>query len=313
MNRSAYLLLALLLGLTACNRKPVVTRTDTMFSGEAKVAIDETCLPFMREEVTVFESLNDEADIQPIYLSDEEAIKLLLNDSLRLVVAARDFTPEEKIYLQQEKKLLPRSNKIALDAVALIVHKNNKDTFMTVSNLKKILTGKTTKWNQLYPGSTLGDFRVVFDRPTSSTVRYLKETICENQAFGESIKAMPSSEEVIDFVAKTPNAIGVVGAAWVSDPLDTLSLLFIDRIRVMSVSPYDEAREDNSYLPQAAWIALKYYPLTRDLYMLISDAPSHLPSGFMNFVGGDRGQRIILKSGIVPANRPSRIVSMKPE
>jgi phosphate transport system substrate-binding protein len=81
----------------------------------------------------------------------------------------------------------------------------------------------------------------------------------------------------------------------------------------MAVSPFEEARDDNSYLPQAAWIAMEKYPLTRSIYILTSDAPGHLPSGFMNFVGGEKGQRLILKSGIVPANRPMRLVSMKPE
>jgi phosphate transport system substrate-binding protein len=107
--------------------------------------------------------------------------------------------------------------------------------------------------------------------------------------------------------------LGIVAVSWISDPKDTLSLSFIDKIRVMSVSPYEEAREDNSYLPFAAWIALKYYPLTRDIYSISSDAPGYLPSGFMHFIGGDRGQRIIMKSGIFPANRPIRLVTMNPK
>ncbi len=287
-------------------------RTDTMTSGVAKVAIDETCLPFMREEVGVFESINNDADIQEQYMSDEEAISLLLKDSIRLAVTSRDFTQAEKDRLK-ENKLLSRSIKIALDAVALIIHGSRTDTLIGVPTLKKMLTGSITEWSQVVPGSKLGKIRIVFDKPTSSTVRFLQEKVCENEPFGENIKAMPSSEEVIDFVSKTPGALGIVGAAWVSDPTDTLSLTFIDKIRVMAVSPFEDAREDNSYLPQAAWIAMKYYPLTRDIYMLTSDAPNHLPSGFMNFVGGDKGQRLILKSGIVPANRPMRVVSMKPE
>lgn len=312
MKRSVIFLLSVTLGFSACNRDRAAVRTDTMSSGVAKVALDETCLPFMREEVGVFESLFNEADIQEIYLSDEEAISLLLKDSVRLVVAARDFTQAEKDRLR-ENKLLSRSNKIALDAVALIIHGKRRDTLMSVPALKKIVTGATTDWGEVSPGSKLGKIRVVFDKPTSSTVRYLQENVCDNEPFGKDIKAMPSTEDVIEFVANTPNALGIVGVAWISDPNDTLSLKFIDRIRVMAVSPFEDARDDNSYLPQAAWIALKKYPLTRDIYILTSDAPGHLPSGFMNFVGGEKGQRLILKSGIIPANRPMRVVSMKPE
>jgi len=302
----------LALSFVSCNRQPATIRTDTMTSGEITVAIDETSLPFMREEVAVFESINEEATINPLYLSDEEAISLLLKDSVRLVVASRDLTTSEYQFIR-ENKLLPRAIRIALDGVALIINNKNNDTLMSIPTLKKILTGSIKNWSEVFPGSRLGPIRVVFDNPSSSTVRYIKDTVCNDEPFSDNIKAQLSNEAVIDFVSKTPNALGIISASWISDPTDTLSLTFIDKIRVMAVCPYEDAREDNSYLPQAAWIALKYYPLTRDIYMITSDAPSYLPSGFMHFVGGDRGQRIILKSGIVPSNPPLRLISVRPE
>ncbi|NLT02832.1 MAG: phosphate ABC transporter substrate-binding protein [Bacteroidales bacterium] len=310
MKKAYFSLLILALIGTACQRQQPTTRTDTMTSGQIQVAIDETCLPFMRDEIAVFEGLNPEASITPLYMNDEAAIDLLLKDSLRLVVAARDFTQAEKDIIKANK-LLARSNKIAKDAVALIIHRNNKDTLLALPTLKKILTGAITDWKQVIPGSTLGPIRVVFDNPSSSTIRFVKDTVCQGEAFGPNIKSQPSNEAVIDFVANTPNALGIIGAGWIADKTDTLNIKFSDRIRVMAITPYDEAREDNSYLPQPAWIAMGRYPLTRDLYVLTSDAPSHLPSGFMHFLGGEKGQRLILKSGLVPANAPLRVISVK--
>lgn len=309
MKRTLFALLILALTGTACQRQQPVTRTDTMTSGAIQVGIDETCLPFMRDEIAVFESQNPDASITPLYVTDEEAIDLLLKDSLRLVVAARDFTQAEKDRLKANK-LLPRSNKIAKDAVALIIHRANKDTLLSLITLKKILTGAITDWKEVIPGSTLGPIRVVFDNPASSTIRFVKDTVCQGEAFGPAIKAQASNEAVITFVAETPNALGIIGAGWIADKKDTLNLTFTNKIRVMALTPYEEAREDNSYLPQAAWIAMGRYPLTRDVYMLTSDAPSHLPSGFMHFVGGEKGQRLILKSGLVPANAPLRVISV---
>lgn len=310
MKRAIFPLMVLTLVFTACHRQPPVTRTDTMTSGHLVVAIDETCLPFMREEIAVFEGLNIEASVTPLYINDEDGIDLLLKDSLRLVIAARDFTQAEKDHLKANK-LLPRSNLIAKDGVAFIVHRNNKDTLLALPTLKKILTGAITEWSQVYPGSKLGPIRVVFDTPTSSTIRYLQEKVCHGAAFSPDIKAQPSNEAVFEYVSQTPNALGIIGAAWVVDQRDTLNVKFSDRIRVMAVTPYDEAREDNSYQPHPAWIALGRYPLTREIYALTSDAPGHLPSGFMHFIGGEKGQRIILKSGLVPANAPLRLVSIK--
>jgi phosphate transport system substrate-binding protein len=38
-----------------------------------------------------------------------------------------------------------------------------------------------------------------------------------------------------------------------------------------------------------------------------------LGSGFVSFVSGEKGQRIILKSGLVPATMPIRIIQVKNE
>ncbi|MDD4922337.1 MAG: phosphate ABC transporter substrate-binding protein, partial [Bacteroidales bacterium] len=143
--------------------------------------------------------------------------------------------------------------------------------------------------------------------------RFVRDSVCGGKPISGNVKAMNSNLDVIDFVSKTPNAIGVIGVNWVSNRKDTTNLSFISQIRVMSVSPYDDARVDNSYQPFAAYLALRKYPLVRDIYMITSDLAGGLPAGFLHFVAGDRGQRIILKCGLVPANRPMRLVSVKSE
>jgi len=302
--------LSFALAITACNRKERVYRTDTMTSGVASVVSDDCFSPIVQEEVSVFEALNENATINPVYTDEVTAMNLLLKDSIRLVIAARDLTSNEFKFLES-KKLYPRSNKIAVDGIALIINSKNKDSIISVSTIKKILSGDINNWNELNPKSVLGKIRVVFDNPNSSTVRYIQDSICNNKPMSANVKAQKTNKAVIDFVSKTPNAIGIIGVNWVSNPKDTTNLSFIDGIRVMSVSYFDDAREDNSYQPFAAYLALKKYPLTRDIFMITSDVRGGLPSGFLHFVCGDRGQRIILKSGLVPATRPMRLVSIK--
>ncbi len=174
------LLIMMLSGLISCQRKPAVERHDTMTSGEATVAIDECFLPFMREEIAVFQGINEDATIHPLYVSEKEAFDLLFKDSVRLIVAGRNITEAEKERLK-DMKLIPRSIKIAEDAVALIVHASNKDTIVSIPTLKKMMTGKITRWNQLNPHSSLGTIQVVFDHPSSSTIRYINEKVCQKE------------------------------------------------------------------------------------------------------------------------------------
>ena len=81
----------------------------------------------------------------------------------------------------------------------------------------------------------------------------------------------------------------------------------------MSVSNSGHATVANSYKPYQAYLALREYPLTHIVYILVNDPRMGLPTGLMTFLTGDRGQRIILKSGIVPATQPVRLVNVKDE
>ena len=79
----------------------------------------------------------------------------------------------------------------------------------------------------------------------------------------------------------------------------------------MSVSTEDPAIPSESYKPYQAYIALGQYPLCRDVFAVMNDPRGGVASGFYTFLCSDRGQRIILKSGLVPATQPLRIVNTK--
>lgn len=310
MSKASFLL-AIVLGFTflACNQKRGPERTDTTAAGVATVVCDDCFSPIIREEANVFEALNSDATIQLKVANEVDAFNLLFKDSIRLIVAARDLTPKEKQALI-DMKLVPRSTRIAVDGIALIINKSNKDSLITVEEFRKILSGQIRTWNDLRPGSSKSTIDVVFDNANSSTVRYVQDSITKGKILSKNAYAKQNNQAVLDYVSKTPNALGIIGVNWVSNPDDSTKLTFINKIRVMAVSPYDVADVDNSYTPVPAYLMLEQYPFFRNIYMIISDPPGYLPSGFMNFVGSDKGQRIILKSGLVPSTRPMRLVNV---
>ena len=71
-----------------------------------------------------------------------------------------------------------------------------------------------------------------------------------------------------------------------------------------------EATVDNSYKPFQAYLFYGHYPLARPIYILLNDPRNGLSWGFSNFLTLDRGQRIILKAGLVPATQPIRVVNV---
>ena len=285
-------LAVILILVSACQSKSKDGLTDTYTSGVIAIAADESFQPIVQEEVDVFEGVFPLAGIVPRYVTEVEAVNLLLKDSLRLAITSRRLTPEEMNSFNS-RKFFPQEIKIATDGLALITNKDNPDTLITVNDIRDILTGKTTQWREIYPASQLKDIRLVFDNKNSSTVRFAVDSICKGAPLSDQIKALKTNREVIDFVSKTPDAIGIIGVNWLSDRNDSTGLSFSKEVRVMSVSAADKATPENSFKPYQ------------------NDPRSALPWGFASFLASDRGQRIILKSGLVPATQPVRVVNIK--
>lgn len=296
--------------LSACTSSQKKGKEETLYSGKISIAVDESFKPIMEEELQVYQALTPEAVITPIYCSEVEAVNLLLKDSVRLAITNRRLTEEELISFHT-RKFFPESVRMALSGVALITHRDNPDSLITVKDFRRIATGEITNWKELNPNSKLERMQVVFDNPNSGTVHYVIDSICQGKPLSTSLKAQKSNEEVINYVATTPEAIGVIGANWVGNKADTTRLSFNQKVRVMAVSSSVNATSENSYRPYQAYLALKKYPLTHDVYILINDPKGALPTGVMTFLIGDRGQRIILKSGLVPATQPIRVVNVK--
>ena len=289
-----------------CDRRKV-TRLDTEASGTAIIASDECFAPILKEELDVFTGSNPEAIITPIYAGENEVFDLLLSDSVRLIVAARDVNESEKSLIQ-EMRLSVRSQLIAKDGIALIINRNNPDSLINTTLLKDVMTGRISNWNEISTSkkSNLGEIKVVFDHPNSSTLRFISEAITKGDSLSSQLRALKSNQEVIEYVKNTPNALGIIGVNWISNPNDSTKLSFDETIRVMSVGIEDEITTENTYKPVPAYLNNTNYPLIRDVFIILTDLRGTLPAGFVKFMAGDAGQRIILKAGLVPATRPTR-------
>lgn len=303
-------LLVMLSLLSACQGKPKDGLTDTYTSGVIAIAADESFRPIVQEEIDVFEGMFPLAGIVPRYVTEVEAVNLLLKDSLRLAITSRRLTPEEMNSFHS-RKFYPQEIKIATDGLALITHRGNRDTLITMKDIRRILTGDAKRWKDIYPDSRLEDIRLVFDHKNSSTVRFAVDSICKGASLSDQVKALKTNKEVIEYVARTPDAIGIIGVNWLSDKNDSTGLSFSKEVQVMSVSAADKATPENSFKPYQAYLFYGDYPLARSIYALLNDPRSALTWGFASFLSSDRGQRIILKSGLVPATQPVRVVNVK--
>jgi phosphate transport system substrate-binding protein len=299
--------------ILGCNNKNTGdTYTDTPTTGKVAIAVDETFQPIIEAELQVFHAVYRYAVIQPKYLPEVDVFNLLLHDSVRLAIVSRPLNAKEMNYFHS-RKFFPKEIPVAVDGIAVLVNPSNPDTLFSVSQLRKIMLGEITDWKQINPRSKLGEIKVVFDNPNSSTVRFVVDSITKSQNLGKQLSAMQYNIDVADFISKTPNAIGVMGISWISDSRDPKSLSFLKKVKVSGISTLDPPTPENCYQPFQAYIATGKYPLTRFVYMILTEPRAGLGTGFTSFVAGDKGQRIILKTGILPYVEPVRIVNVKEE
>jgi len=305
--------MTLLLGLLAasCTDKPKSGRTDTYSSGAITFASDESFSPIIDEEIQVFQSIYPKAKLTPVYTNEIDAINMLLNDSLQLIITSRDYTKKEIEFLKS-KNFLPKSIPLAYDGLALIINNENLDSCISVKDFKRILTGEAKLWSDVYSGSKRGDIIVCFDNKQSSTVHFCVDSLLNGRPINSpNITAAKTSQEVIEYVEETPNALGIIGSNWLNDKRDTTNVTFNKNIRVMAVSRLDNASGFNSFKPYQYYLYDGHYPLIRTVYALLNDPLNGLPWGFAHFMESYKGQLIIKKSGMLPYMAGTQIVDVK--
>lgn len=303
---SVTLLLAVL--LVACGKQKSTETKNTMRSGYIKIAVDQTVQNVIQQQIDVFEGLYP-VDIEPIYTTEQEAVELLKNDSVRLAVTARKFTEAEVSYFNS-KTFQPEAVRIAIDGVAVITNPANRDSVISARDMKRILTGEVTQWNQIFPGSRLGKIQVVFDNTNSSIVRYANDSICRDIPLSKELNALELNEEVVEHVAKVPSAMGLIGVNHISDENDSTVIEFTKKIRVMRVSYEDAANTENSVQPYQYYLYNGQYPFRREIFILLNDPRGELPKGFSRFISSDQGQRIIKRTGLLPSTMPIQTVKI---
>lgn len=305
MKLTSYILVGLTLSsvlFSSCGngKKNKDGRTDTYSSGAISFVSDESFSPIIEEEREVFQHDYPQAKLTPVYCSETDAINKLLAGKIWLAFTSRRFKPSE-IKSLEEKQYRPVAIDIAYDALAFIVNKNNSDTLISVQNIKDIMDGKVTRWEDIYKGSKRGTITVVFDNSKSSTVHYVEDSILGGKPIlNKNVAAVNKTAEVIKYVEQNPEAIGIIGNNWLNDKRDTTNLTFNRNIRVMSVSRQHPATVNNSRKPYQYYIYNGEYPLIRTIYALLNDPRQGLPWGFAHFIQGPKGQRIVMKAGLLP-------------
>ena len=273
--------------IAGCNEGVKKGPADTMANGTIHISVDESFKPVMEEQIRVFEKSYPNAHIIAQYKTEADCFKDFYNDTLnRMIIVTRGLRDDEDAYYLDTLKYYPHWDNIANDAITLIVNSKSNDTIFTLERLRDQLTGKINR-NQ----------KIVFDGlNATSTVRFVMDSILKGKQFDTSVvQAVKGSQQVIDYVAKTENAVGFVGISWVGNPEDSAQVNMLNKVKIAYVA-CDVCEEKPFVKPMQASILTRRYPLVRGLYYILKENYNGLGTGFVNFLNQERGQLIFRRA-----------------
>lgn len=288
--------LAIMVFLSACSNnkaknKTVIPGDDSMIH----ISVDESFKPIIDSQIQVYEASNPDTKIIAHYKSEQDCMKDLLVDSIRMVIVTRGLSESEAAYYEDTIGFKLASDRLAYDAMTLLVNKDAPDSMFTVSEIKDILKG------------TGKPFQPVFDGlAATSNVRFAIDSILRGEKLTEKAIAAKSSEELIDYVAKNKNALGFIGVSWIGNKEDSTQLTFLKKVKIASVQTLKP--DDNGYVkPYQANIATKRYPLVRGLYYIAKENYPGPARKFANYMANERGQLVFRRAYLWPAKMDFRI------
>ena len=297
--KKIFIISALILSIATliyCNKKSVEPQ-DTILNGKATILVDETLMPIIEDQLQVFESDYDaKITLQP--KSETEVLQSLMKDSVQIAIMTRKLTVADSMFFVR-KKLFPKQTPFATDAIALISNKKNNDTLIAIQEVIDFMNGKSTPKIK----------GLVFDNPNSSTVRYFNELAGLKTTPEKGIFSFKTNEDVVKYVSENTGMIGVVGVNWLNQPTPNIEK-YKENINILNVKSLNQ---NDYFYPSQNNLAEKKYGLARDLYFINCQPNAGLGMGFSAFIAGERGQRIILKSGLLPYKVPGRNIKIRKE
>lgn len=203
----------------------------------------------------------------------------------------------------------PTAIRVAIDALAVFVHKDNPVKGMTVPQVDAIFSATRkcggsadiTRWGQLNLGGAWSnrDIQLYGRNSVSGTYGYFKEhALCKGD-FRNGVNEQPGSASVVQSVSTSINGIGYSGIGYVTSGVRAVPLAKADG------QPFVEASNEN---------AIKgTYPLARFLYIYVNKHPNKplppLEREFLKMVLTKIGQQVVVKDGYIPL--PKKVVDQE--
>lgn len=237
-----------------------------------------TVLPIAQKAAEVYMKKNPGVRLSVAGTGSGDGIKAVIDGTADIGDASRDMKAKE-VKLAKEKGVNPKRFTVALDCIVPVVNPANPVGNLSIEQLKDIYTGKIKNWKAV--GGEDKTIVVISRDSSSGTFE-----VWNHKVLGKKTRVRPDAQlqasngAVAQAVAGNKYAIGYVGIGYLNSKLKGVT--------VGGVTASAKSAMDNSY------------PIARGLYMFTNGEPKGQVAGFITFVMGPEGQKIVKEEGFVP-------------
>ena len=227
----------------------------------------------------------------------------LIDGTAQVGPMSREMKPTEIDAFEKKFGYAPTAYKVAVDALAVYVNKDNPLDKLTLPQVDAIFSktrrcGAPTaieQWSQLGLSGMYASRRIsLYGRNSASgTYGYFKEHALCGGDFRDDVKEQPGSASVVQGVTEDTFAIGYSGIGYKTSSVKALDLATKDG------APFAKA--------EAADVYAGKYPLARFLMVYVNQAPGRpldpLVKEFLRMVLSKEGQEVVVKDGYLPLTK----------
>lgn len=279
---------------------------STGVSGNISSVGSDTLANLMTLWAEEFKRLYPNVNIQIQAAGSSTAPPALTEGTGNLGPMSRAMKEGEITAFEQKHGYKPTQIRVAIDALAVFVHKDNPVTGLSMEQVDAMFSSTrkcggaedVNRWGQLgLSGEWANRDMQLFGRNSvSGTYGYFKEhALCKGD-FKTTVNEQPGSASVVQSVSASLNAVGYSGMGYTTSSVKAVPLA------KKSGAQFVAATKENATTGE--------YPLSRFLYIYVNKAPNKplppLETEFIKMVLSKAGQQVVVKDGYIPL--PAKVV-----
>lgn len=267
--------------LVACSQKSDSQTEGSTSSSSITIKGSDTTLPISQKLAEQYMLENSGETLIVTGGGSGVGISSLMAETTDIAQSSRKIKFDEVLKIEDAGKSIEEIV-IAYDAMAIVVHPENKVNDLTRQQLEDIFTGKIQNWSEL--GGD--DLKIIpYSRETSSgTYEFFKESVLNDKNYVNGIMSMPATGAIIQSVNQTPGAIGYVGLAYLNEDVKAINVSYDGE---NFVQPSIENAKNNTY------------PVVRPLYFYHSADVNENVKKFIEYSLSPTGQKLIEEIGFI--------------